>query len=147
MRERTARGIVFQIVAEHLHALVAGVAKRHVARDVRREQQIFRAAQRMVGGQRLRHDHVERRAGDRHPLMLVVVTRLILPITLVVGLYIFLRGHNTPGGGFIAGLVVAIALVSQYMASGYAWAQERQKIQYHALIGAGGQRPRMSARS
>lgn len=31
MRERTARGIVFQIVAEHLHALVAGVAERHVA--------------------------------------------------------------------------------------------------------------------
>ena len=81
--------------------------------------------------------HDSLRAGDRHPLMLVVVTRLILPITLVVGLYIFLRGHNTPGGGFIAGLVVAIALVSQYMASGYAWAQERQKIQYHALIGAG----------
>ena len=81
--------------------------------------------------------HDSLRAGDRHPLMLVVVTRLILPITLVVGLYIFLRGHNTPGGGFIAGLVVAIALVSQYMASGYAWAQERQKINYHALIGAG----------
>ena len=69
--------------------------------------------------------------------MLVVATRLILPISLVVGLYIFLRGHNQPGGGFIAGLVVAIALVSQYMASGYAWAQERQKINYHALIGAG----------
>ena len=64
MRKRTARSIVFQIVAEHLHALVAGVAERHVARDVRREQQIFRAAQRVVGGQRLRHDHVERRAGE-----------------------------------------------------------------------------------
>ena len=64
MRKRTARGIVFQIVAEHLHALVAGVAERHVARDVRREQQIFRAAQRVVGGQRLRHDHVERHAGE-----------------------------------------------------------------------------------
>ena len=89
-------------------------------------------------GKRLRNwVHDSLRAGDRHPQMLVVATRLILPISLVVGLYIFLRGHNQPGGGFIAGLVVAIALDSQYMASGYAWAQERQKINYHALIGAG----------
>lgn len=77
------------------------------------------------------------RSGDRHPVMLVVATRVILPISLVVGVYIFLRGHNQPGGGFIAGLVVAIALVMQYMASGYAWAQERQRVPYHALIGAG----------
>ncbi|MDO5632081.1 MAG: monovalent cation/H+ antiporter subunit A [Paracoccus sp. (in: a-proteobacteria)] len=77
------------------------------------------------------------RAGDRHPMMLVVGTRVILPISLVVGIYIFLRGHNQPGGGFIAGLVVSIALVMQYMASGFAWAQERQRVPYHALIGLG----------
>ena len=79
----------------------------------------------------------QRRAGDRHPLMLVVATRLMLPVALVVGVYIFLRGHNEPGGGFIAGLVVAIALVMQYMASGFAWTQARQRIDYHAVIGAG----------
>ncbi|WP_347267628.1 monovalent cation/H+ antiporter subunit A [Paracoccus sp. (in: a-proteobacteria)] len=91
-----------------------------------------------ASGKRLRNwVHDSRRAGDRHPLLLVVATRLVLPITLVVGLYIFLRGHNAPGGGFIAGLVVSIALLSQYMASGFVWAQERQKINYHALIGAG----------
>ncbi|SMO88685.1 monovalent cation/H+ antiporter subunit A [Paracoccus laeviglucosivorans] len=77
------------------------------------------------------------RAGARHPLMLVVVTRLILPMMLVVGLYIFLRGHNMPGGGFVAGLIVSIALVSQYMASGHAWAEQRNRFPYHALIGAG----------
>ncbi|KAB0764725.1 hypothetical protein IGA76_18340, partial [Pseudomonas aeruginosa] len=33
-------------------------------------------------------------------------------------MFIFLRGHNLPGGGFIAGLVTAIALVLQYIASG-----------------------------
>lgn len=81
--------------------------------------------------------HDQRRAGDRHPMMLVIATRVILPISLVVGLFIFLRGHNQPGGGFIAGLVVAIALLMQYMASGYAWAQDRQNIPFHALIGAG----------
>ena len=77
------------------------------------------------------------RAGDRHPMMLVVATRVALPFSIMVGVYIFLRGHNDPGGGFIAGLVVAIALVMQYVASGFGWAQARQKVDYHALIGAG----------
>ncbi|MDR5653277.1 monovalent cation/H+ antiporter subunit A [Ruixingdingia sedimenti] len=79
----------------------------------------------------------QRRAGDRHPMMAVIATRMILPVALVVGVYIFLRGHNDPGGGFIAGLVVAIALLMQYMASGFAWADARQRLDYHALIGAG----------
>ncbi|MBD3763163.1 MAG: monovalent cation/H+ antiporter subunit A [Rhodobacterales bacterium] len=77
------------------------------------------------------------RAGDRHPMMLVVATRLILPIALMVGVFIFLRGHNLPGGGFIAGLIVSIALVMQYAASGFGWTQARQRIDYHAMIGVG----------
>ncbi|WP_372841837.1 hydrogen gas-evolving membrane-bound hydrogenase subunit E, partial [Phaeovulum sp.] len=77
------------------------------------------------------------RAGDEHPLMLVVATRLVLPVALMVGVYIFLRGHNAPGGGFVAGLVVSIALVMQYMASGLAWAEARQRFSYHGMIGAG----------
>jgi multicomponent K+:H+ antiporter subunit A len=77
------------------------------------------------------------RAGDRHPLMMVVATRVMMPIALMVGVYIFLRGHNEPGGGFIAGLVVAIALVMQYMASGFGWAESRQRYPYHGLVGAG----------
>ena len=79
----------------------------------------------------------QRRAGDRHPLMMVVATRMILPVALMVGVYIFLRGHNAPGGGFIAGLVVAIATVMQYMASGFGWTAARQRIDYHALIASG----------
>ncbi|MFN4276361.1 MAG: monovalent cation/H+ antiporter subunit A [Ferrovibrio sp.] len=77
------------------------------------------------------------RAHDRHPMMLVVATRLMLPLALMVGAFIFLRGHNQPGGGFIAGLVVAIALIMQYMASGFAWAQQRMTFDYHGLIGVG----------
>jgi multicomponent K+:H+ antiporter subunit A len=79
----------------------------------------------------------QKRAGDRHPMMLVVATRLILPIALMVGVFIFLRGHNLPGGGFIAGLVVSIALIMQYMASGFAWTAARQKVDYHAVIAIG----------
>jgi multicomponent K+:H+ antiporter subunit A len=79
----------------------------------------------------------QKRASDRHPMMLVVATRVMLPLALMVGAYVFLRGHNAPGGGFIAGLVVAIALIMQYMASGFGWAAQRMKMDYHALIGIG----------
>ncbi|PWE31220.1 monovalent cation/H+ antiporter subunit A [Maritimibacter sp. 55A14] len=82
-------------------------------------------------------DPVGDEAGDRHPLMMVVATRVMMPIALMVGVYIFLRGHNDPGGGFIAGLIVAIAFLMQYMASGFAWAESRQRVTYHVTIGFG----------
>ncbi len=74
---------------------------------------------------------------DAHPLILVVATRVLLPLALTVAVFIFLRGHNEPGGGFIAGLVVAIALIMQYLASGYAWAAGRAQLDTQAMIGAG----------
>jgi len=76
-------------------------------------------------------------AGDAHPMMMVVATRVMMPIALLVGVYIFLRGHNLPGGGFIAGLVVATAFVMQYMASGFAWASARQTFPSTGIIGGG----------
>ncbi|MFC3099833.1 monovalent cation/H+ antiporter subunit A [Altererythrobacter lauratis] len=77
------------------------------------------------------------RSPERHPMMLVVASRLILPIAIVVALHIFLRGHNLPGGGFIAGLVFAIAMLIQFMASGFEWAEERRRTERHALIAFG----------
>ncbi|MAM62880.1 monovalent cation/H+ antiporter subunit A [Maritimibacter sp. UBA3975] len=89
-------------------------------------------------GRKLRNtDFTRDLSRDRHPLMMVVATRVMMPIAVMVGIYIFLRGHNYPGGGFVAGLVIAIALLMQYMASGFAWTQMRQRIQYHAMIGFG----------
>ena len=76
-------------------------------------------------------------AGDAHPLMMVVVTRLMMPVALMVAAYIFFRGHNLPGGGFIAGLIAAIAIIMQYMASGFGWAAARQHFPYHGIIGSG----------
>ena len=76
-------------------------------------------------------------SGDRHPMLPVVVTRLLLPMAIMVGTYIYLRGHNLPGGGFVAGLVFAIAYLLQYFASGYDWSHARSRFDHHALIGAG----------
>ncbi|MFB2537886.1 MULTISPECIES: monovalent cation/H+ antiporter subunit A [unclassified Acinetobacter] len=52
------------------------------------------------------------------PLLLRVTGSWILALALVVSLYIFLRGHNLPGGGFIAGLITSMALIVQYIALG-----------------------------
>ncbi|WP_180012112.1 monovalent cation/H+ antiporter subunit A [Acinetobacter sp. YH16055] len=52
------------------------------------------------------------------PLMFRITSSWILPLALVISLYIFLRGHNLPGGGFIAGLITSLALVIQYIALG-----------------------------
>jgi multicomponent K+:H+ antiporter subunit A len=67
------------------------------------------------------------------PVMLRMAARLVLPLALAVSVYIFWRGHNLPGGGFIAGLITAVALVLQYMALG----QERADMLLHSR---GGQR-------
>ena len=77
------------------------------------------------------------RAGDVHPLMMVVLTRVTMPVVLMIGFYIFLRGHNDPGGGFVAGLIVSIAVLIQYMASGFSWASARLRYPYHGVIGTG----------
>ena len=52
------------------------------------------------------------------PLLLRVAASVVLPLALVFTVYIFMRGHNLPGGGFIAGLITAVALVLQFMALG-----------------------------
>jgi len=108
-------GIAGLVIYALMHALLGGPAARRL----------------------INTDFTQDVSRDRHPLMMVVVTRILMPIAIVVGLYIFLRGHNQPGGGFVAGLVVAIALLMQYMASGFAWTQERKKIEYHTMIGLG----------
>ena len=74
---------------------------------------------------------------DAHPVMLKQMSRPLLPLALMISVYIFLRGHNLPGGGFIAGLVTAIALLIQYIASGVTWTQQRIHMRYHNLIGLG----------
>lgn len=76
-------------------------------------------------------------SSDAHPLILATFSRLLLPLALMVAVFIFLRGHNLPGGGFIAGLIIAVALVMQYLANGIAWTNTRLSGELHPLIGLG----------
>ena len=76
-------------------------------------------------------------SGARYPLMLRVMSRPLLPLALLVSAYLFLRGHNAPGGGFIAGLVTGTAVILQYIACGSEWARERLNWSFIALTAAG----------
>jgi multicomponent K+:H+ antiporter subunit A len=79
--------------------------------------------------------------GDEHlpPYLEVpaVLVRLLLPVAGLFAFHLFMRGHNEPGGGFVAGLVVAIAFIAQYMVSGTRWVEARLHLRPRRWIAAG----------
>lgn len=74
-----------------------------------------------------------------HGYLLVpgVYLRILLPIISLVAVYFFLRGHNLPGGGFVAGLVFATGIILQYMLAGTVWVETQLRIQPHRYISFG----------
>jgi multicomponent K+:H+ antiporter subunit A len=69
--------------------------------------------------------------------MPAALSHLLVPLTLAVSIYLFLRGHNQPGGGFIAGLVLAIPLLLQYVIQGSQYVENRLGFDYARCIGIG----------
>ncbi|HBK46212.1 MAG TPA: monovalent cation/H+ antiporter subunit A [Xanthomonadaceae bacterium] len=65
------------------------------------------------------------------------LAQIMFPLTLTVSIFLFLRGHNAPGGGFIAGLVLAVPLLMQYVIQGTASVESRFGFDYIRLIGSG----------
>ncbi|HEU4618045.1 MAG TPA: monovalent cation/H+ antiporter subunit A [Gammaproteobacteria bacterium] len=66
-----------------------------------------------------------------------VLVRLLLPMAALVSLYLLLRGHNAPGGGFVGGLVMATAFIAQYMVGGTIWVESRLRIHPQILLALG----------
>jgi len=66
-----------------------------------------------------------------------VLVRLLLPIALVVSFYLFMRGHNQPGGGFVAGLVMSVAFILQYMVAGTQWVEAQLSLRPMRWMGVG----------
>ncbi|WP_382322207.1 monovalent cation/H+ antiporter subunit A [Hydrogenophaga sp. UC242_50] len=66
-----------------------------------------------------------------------VLVRLLLPIAAVIAVYLFMRGHNEPGGGFVAGLVLSTAFILQYIVSGTQWVEANMQLMPQRWIAAG----------
>jgi multicomponent K+:H+ antiporter subunit A len=76
-------------------------------------------------------------ARDRFPVVLTQLTRVLLPFALGISAYLFLRGHNMPGGGFIAALLTSVALILQFLSSGIRWTESRLPIDFRTVIATG----------
>ncbi len=66
-----------------------------------------------------------------------VATKLIVPLGLLFALFIFLKGHHSPGGGFVAGLVGAMALIAHRMAHGRTSLRHMMLVTERKMIGIG----------
>ena len=51
-------------------------------------------------------------------VLLRTAVRFILPLTFLYAAYAALKGHNGPGGGFIAGLIASVGLCTYRMSYG-----------------------------
>lgn len=51
-------------------------------------------------------------------LILTTTARLLVALTMLFSVFILLRGHNEPGGGFLGGLIAAISFVLYTLAEG-----------------------------
>jgi len=70
-------------------------------------------------------------------LLLEVSSRALLPLILVFSVFLLLRGHNEPGGGFVGGLVAASAFALVAVAKGVGEARRTLRFDPRTLIAAG----------
>ncbi len=70
-------------------------------------------------------------------LLLRAATRLITPMQLAFSVFLLVRGHNEPGGGFIGGLVAACGFALHGVAFGIPEARRLLRIDPQMLIGFG----------
>ena len=98
----------------------------------------FRPAQEAVGlpeqqqiQDALDDEHDDRSLGDTlRDYMAVpsVIMRWMFPAIIMLSAYLFLRGHDLPGGGFAAGIALAIAFLLQYLGSNVRDVEDRLRI-------------------
>jgi multicomponent Na+:H+ antiporter subunit B len=70
-------------------------------------------------------------------LILRTTTMLLITILLLFSVFLLLRGHDLPGGGFIGGLVAAAAVALYVLAFGAEAANHMVRVRPRALLGVG----------
>lgn len=66
-----------------------------------------------------------------------IAARRLLPVTLILSLLVFYRGHNDPGGGFIGGLLAGAGFIFYAMAFDTSEAERKLRVHPLMLIVAG----------
>jgi multicomponent Na+:H+ antiporter subunit B len=70
-------------------------------------------------------------------LILSTAARLLMPLILALSVFVFFRGHNEPGGGFIGGLLAATAFALLEKAEGLEAAKKALRVHPQALAAFG----------
>ena len=70
-------------------------------------------------------------------LILTTASRVLTGLMLAFSLYLLLRGHNQPGGGFVGGLVAASALLLHAMANGVPATRRTLRVDPRVIATAG----------
>jgi len=70
-------------------------------------------------------------------IILQTATRVLMPLLLLFAVFLLLRGHNQPGGGFVSGLVVASSFVLYSIAFGVEASRRALLVRPATLLGAG----------
>ncbi len=71
------------------------------------------------------------------PVILSATARFLLPILFMFSLFLLVRGHNLPGGGFVGGLVAAAAFVLYAVAHDVEEALRMLRVNTITLLGVG----------
>jgi len=85
-------------------------------------------------------NHPNRRKGDTIKNAMTVpalMMGVLFPVIGAAAVFMLLRGHDLPGGGFVAGLTMAVAFILQYMARGTIWVEARLRVLPVRWMGAG----------
>jgi multicomponent K+:H+ antiporter subunit A len=77
------------------------------------------------------HGHPDREKGDSVKDAMAtpaLIMSVLFPVIGVSAVFLLLRGHDAPGGGFVAGITMAVAFILQYMARGTTWVEARLRV-------------------
>jgi multicomponent Na+:H+ antiporter subunit B len=70
-------------------------------------------------------------------LIFQVSARLLFPLLLLLTLFMLVRGHNLPGGGFIGGLIASSGLLIYLLAFGLREARAALPVDYRRVVCCG----------
>jgi multicomponent Na+:H+ antiporter subunit B len=70
-------------------------------------------------------------------IILQTATRYMMPLLLLFSLFLFFRGHNEPGGGFVGGLVAASAFILYALAFDTSRARRILPVKPLTMVSAG----------